>query len=249
MAAKLPTDWLCRAATMDREIAEQVIVRNEYGLPRRFRPDDIIVDVGGHIGSFTYAALVRGAGVVHCYEANPDNVPVLEHNLRPFAGRAVIHHTAMFGANPPSHLYFHRSTNPHNTGGGWVGGRSESATTAVPVVSFDAEVERITNGGRQRIRLLKLDCEGSEWPILLTSRLLHLVDEVCGEYHLPPAGMSPEHNLEALRDHLQRQSFVVRIQGQPGVQVLGLFFARRPAAGAGTLLERLRDWWVSRRAG
>ncbi|MDQ2731571.1 MAG: FkbM family methyltransferase, partial [Armatimonadota bacterium] len=33
------------------------------------------------------------------------------------------------------------------------------------------------------VRLLKMDCEGSEFPILLTATKLHLVEEICGEFH------------------------------------------------------------------
>ena len=35
----------------------------------------------------------------------------------------------------------------------------------------------VTEGGAGRVRLLKLDCEGAEWPILLTSQRLRLVNE------------------------------------------------------------------------
>jgi FkbM family methyltransferase len=212
-------------------------------LPRYFHPGDIILDVGGHIGSFSYAALVRGAGLVHCYEPSPDNAPLLEQNLRAFADRVVVHQAALFGANPPAQVHLHRSVNPVNTGGGWVGCSAAAGTVPVPVVSFDAEVERITGGGRQRIRLLKLDCEGSEWSILQTSRLLDLVDEVCGEFHLPPAGTSPERTADTLCDCLRRQGFFPRVASQTS-EALGLFFATRNQVAGPSLLARLWAWWA-----
>jgi hypothetical protein len=30
---------------------------------------------------------------------------------------------------------------------------------------------------------LKIDCEGAEWPILLTSKKLHLIEGIVGEFH------------------------------------------------------------------
>jgi hypothetical protein len=36
------------------------------------------------------------------------------------------------------------------------------------------------------VRLLKMDCEGSEWPLLYTSSELDRVQAVCGEYHEIP---------------------------------------------------------------
>ena len=67
-----------------------------------------------------------------------------------------------------------------NTGSGsviWGGGEP------VAKVAFDEIVDRVTNHGERRVRLLKLDCEGAEWPILLTSQRLDLIDEICGEFH------------------------------------------------------------------
>jgi hypothetical protein len=34
----------------------------------------------------------------------------------------------------------------------------------------------------KRVRLLKLACEGAEWPILVTSKELRRVDAICGKY-------------------------------------------------------------------
>ena len=53
----------------------------------------------------------------------------------------------------------------------------------VAKVAFDDVVDRVTNRGRRRVRLLKLDCEGAEWPIVLTSQRLELIDEIVGEFH------------------------------------------------------------------
>src|SRR5205085_1196267 len=67
-----------------------------------------------------------------------------------------------------------------NTGGGSVvWGLGEP----VAKIAFDDLVDLATNRGERRIRLLKLDCEGAEWPILLTSRRLHLIDEIVVEFH------------------------------------------------------------------
>jgi hypothetical protein len=67
-----------------------------------------------------------------------------------------------------------------NTGGGSVvWGLGEP----VAKIAFDDVVDLATNGGQRRVRLVKLDCEGAEWPIVLTSRRLHLIDQIVGEFH------------------------------------------------------------------
>jgi hypothetical protein len=48
----------------------------------------------------------------------------------------------------------------------------------VEVVSLDGILEQF-----ERVKLLKLDCEGSEFPILLTSRRLGRVERIVGEIH------------------------------------------------------------------
>jgi hypothetical protein len=74
------------------------------------------------------------------------------------------------------------------------------------------------------VRLLKLDCEGSEWPILFTSRRLQQVREIVGEYH--------ERETEwgwcgavRLQEFLQAQGFAVDVQETR--DGLGLFWAKR----------------------
>jgi hypothetical protein len=67
-----------------------------------------------------------------------------------------------------------------NTGNGSV---IWGAGEAVEKLAFDDLVDRVTHHAERRVRLLKLDCEGAEWPILLTSQRLHLIDEICGEFH------------------------------------------------------------------
>ena len=55
--------WTFRNGTLDQAIFNGVVVLNEYRLPERFAPGDIVIDVGAHIGSFAEAVVSRGAGM------------------------------------------------------------------------------------------------------------------------------------------------------------------------------------------
>jgi hypothetical protein len=62
-------------------------------LPERFSPDDIIIDIGAHIGAFAYACLQRGAGRVIAFEPEPENyalprLSLLTPENGDFCGRA-----------------------------------------------------------------------------------------------------------------------------------------------------------------
>jgi hypothetical protein len=70
---------------------------------------------------------------------------------------------------------------PENTGGGSVWRSGDGPV--IEAVAFDDVVRAVTQNGRKRVRMVKVDCEGSEFPILLTARTLHLVDEIVGEFH------------------------------------------------------------------
>lgn len=185
--------WTFRPGTIDRMIYNGVVRQNEYLLPPRFSPSDVVIDIGAHIGSFAHAAVERGCRRVHCFEPDGDNCRSADTHLRAYidAGWVRLSRTAMWRSDANDdqlrfggYLTFPKSFTGMegivNTGSGsvlWGDG------DVVPKIALDSVIDEIIGDGTGRIRLLKLDCEGAEWPILLTSRRLHLVDEIAGEFH------------------------------------------------------------------
>lgn len=176
-----------RPGTDDAGNFQSVVVGNEYRLPERFPPGAILVDVGAHIGCFAYAAILRGAEKVLSFEPEAGNFRQLTVNLERWtvAGidRARLHNLAVWRSDGrgPDRLHFRPSENPRCTGGGnvlWAENGQDVAT-----IPLDTALLMATEDGAQRVHTLKLDCEGSEWPILLTARRLDLVDRIIGEYH------------------------------------------------------------------
>jgi hypothetical protein len=78
------------------------------------------------------------------------------------------------------------------------------------------------------IRFLKIDCEGSEYEILYTSKLLHLVGEIAGEFHLGDfgAGLAYEPTISGLEKCFRANGFdhIVFVQNAAST---GNFYARR----------------------
>jgi FkbM family methyltransferase len=196
-------EWTFRSGTVDRMIFNGVVGHNEYQLPDHFSPSDVVIDVGAHIGSFAYAAIDRGCRHVYSFEPDRDNCRSAQTHLREYldAGWVRLSQTAVWRSDdnddqlrfdgyqmfPAS---FAGMEGILNTGNGSV---LWGAGDAVAKIALDDAIDEIIAngaangtggvGGNGRIRLLKLDCEGAEWPILLTSRRLHLVDEIAGEFH------------------------------------------------------------------
>jgi FkbM family methyltransferase len=185
--------WSFRSGTLDRLIFDAVVAQNEYRLPERFEPGDIVVDVGAHIGSFAYAVALRGGKHVWSIEPDRTNCALAAGHLRPYVDQGYVRliHAAVWRSDPnDDELRFDgypampRSypgmAGVVNTGGGSV---VWGVGEPVAKIAFDDVVDLATNRGQRRVRLLKLDCEGAEWPIVLTSQRLHLIDEIVGEFH------------------------------------------------------------------
>ena len=92
---------------------------------------------------------------------------------------------------------------------------------SVPVTTLD-EVLRSTN--LARIDLLKLDCEGAEFPILKSAdgALLGRIGAIVGEYHA-----SADNDAEDLRALLESHGFQVQLKPHPREASLGRFVARK----------------------
>jgi FkbM family methyltransferase len=216
-----------RPNTIDYAIWRSVATLNEYMICDRFGSEDAVVDVGMHIGSFCYLALQRGAGIVWGFEADYENYTLARDNLRGFGQRAHLVNAAVCRSDePPEKLHFDGYTDFHprrpdvkNTGAGTV---LSNRGREVPAMAFDRILDDVTKNGRDRVRLLKIDCEGSEFPILLTSRRLNLIDEIVGEYHhfdqncIPEQAQIPGYSVlecRSLVKCLRTWDFVVRTNG------------------------------------
>jgi FkbM family methyltransferase len=164
-----------RKGTSDWNIYESVAVQNEYRLPAVLHPDDAVLDVGGHIGSFAAACHARGSRSILCFEANAENAHLARLNLSRLDGVSVSNRAILHRAETVEIRPFPPDVTGVNTGGSSI---FVDANGTIEAISLD---EIVRSCGK--VRLLKLDCEGSEWPILLYSKELGRVTEVCGEFH------------------------------------------------------------------
>jgi FkbM family methyltransferase len=181
------TSPIFRPGTNDRYVWQSVAIGNEYFVSDHFGDGDVIVDIGLHIGSFSCLVLSRGAGHVYGYEPDHENYTRACDLLSCFGARITIEKVAVCRSDsPPAHLLFSGykkfANGIMNTGGGDV--LSPVGGTPVMTIPFDNVIDRATQRGERRIRLLKLDCEGSEYPLLMTSKRLDYIDEIVGEFHV-----------------------------------------------------------------
>src|SRR4051794_40598574 len=87
-------------------IFDGVVELDEYRLPERFEPDDVVIDVGAHIGSFAYAVVVRGGEHIWSVEPDRANYAFAAEHLRPYVeqGRVRLMHAAVWRSDPNDDL-------------------------------------------------------------------------------------------------------------------------------------------------
>ncbi len=238
-----PAVLLLRPGTSDADVYHSVVVMNEYRLPRAFQAQDIIVDIGAHIGSFCYAVLKRGAQHVYAFEPDHDNYVTALRNLQSFGERVQLRNQAIWRSDLPiQHLTLvSADNNPAGIGFLWSDRADVANRGEVETVSLDEVLLEITEGGQQRVRLLKIDCEVSEFPILFTARRLDLVEAIYGEFHelsgpynpmpIPDHFKVPGHpsfTMEELGATLRQAGFTVTYRrNEHGYRHLGMFWASR----------------------
>lgn len=222
-----------RPNTEDFVVFEDVVDRNEYRLPPQFEASDIIIDIGAHIGSFSYAAALRGPGKIFAYEAHPVNHAIACKNLTRFGDLVSCQNLAVWQSDKPDETLYNEDISTYTATGG-VSVLWNNEGLPVSTIGLDQVLSEVSNGFKDRIRFLKIDCEGAEYPILFTSKHLDIVDEISGEYHeIKPEDIPPRAKVNheydrfdsfALKDFLGRHGFTVQLE--PRAENNGLFTAR-----------------------
>lgn len=198
-----------------------IAVENEYRMPDKFEASDVVIDIGAHIGSFSWAAHRRGSRHVYSFEIDPWHVEAATVNLGEMlnAQEGALYACAVVRGDE------HRAKEYHYDGAWNSFGLLGPTVTAL---SLDEILTQVVDP----VRFLKIDCEGGEYPILYTCTKLDRVEEIAGEYHLVP-GTFPElrHlpydiSLDGLRGFLESKGFAVEFRGEEGAHT-GNFFAKR----------------------
>lgn len=169
-----------RLNTSDLDIYTRVYRNNEYSLTEFFNDEDIIIDIGGHVGSFSKLVIDRGCKNLYSYEADEATYKLLKENLDNRGEKIYCFNSAVWRSDVEVPYLFYSGYSYNPAGGSVI---CSNTNIKVNVKKFDDIISEISTNSSKRIKLLKLDCEGSEYAILYTSKLLHLVDLIYLEYH------------------------------------------------------------------
>ena len=183
-------------------ILETIFVQREYADYFPFQQSATIVDVGAHYGFFSFFAALNTAkdSRILALEPSRENFDVLQKNLGqnafsniesfPLALDGQSGERNFYGGPSYNHSFFGKSTN---------------RAYSVPTLSLKAFIHQYK---LEQIDFLKLDCEGAEYPILLTAEApeLALIQTISLEFHdLPRQGYT---SLQLIR-HLEKHDFQI----------------------------------------
>lgn len=176
-----------RRDTWDRDIFRSVSDGDEYG--KLDLSGEIVIDIGAHIGGFTYYASRHGAKRVYSFEANPDNFKFLKMNVEAFSlqHNVTIHNLAVW-ANSNTELTYYLNESEKNTGGGSIlSMKGDIPQEIQPKHRKIPATDLVTIFTKYDIKsaVVKLDCEGSEYPILYGAPkwVIERITRIVGEYH------------------------------------------------------------------
>lgn len=193
-----------------------VAVENEYRLGD-VKSDDVVIDIGAHIGSFCHLAYRKGSRNVYGFELEATNFEAAVENLRGLDDGVVVYRAAVVrGDDKRAKQYY--------ANGSW----NAFGVVGEPVESVSLDEILAPH---EKVSFLKIDAEGAEWPGLMTCSQLGKVQEIAGEYHIiSPDGIAeleglPQFSVESLAWFLKDEGFDVAIAVKG--PTIGNFFAKR----------------------
>lgn len=141
--------------------------------------NDIVVDVGAHVGTFAiYAALKAKSGRVYAYEPVVDNFKLLTRNISLNKLKNIIpHNFAVSNRQGKKKIHLDDSSATASA----FAGKNQKFCLVKTVRLRDI----FDNNNLRKIDFLKIDCEGSEYDILLNTpqKYLKKINKISMEYH------------------------------------------------------------------
>jgi len=152
----------------------------EYKRPNfEINSNDIVIDVGAHIGLFTlYASQFCNEGKIYSFEPVKENYELLLENVKlNNLNQVKIFNFAVSNSNYPIKLFINNDESGHSM--------FSSSDQSISVNSIS--LKKIFDDNQiEHCNFLKLDCEGAEYEIIknLPSVYFEKIDKMVIEYHM-----------------------------------------------------------------
>lgn len=194
----------------------EIFVSNLYDKPHcSINANDVVMDIGGNLGFFSYYAVCRGAQKVYCFEPSIECVKVIRDNFR--FPNLIIEEFAVSLTNGPVTFYYDTESSMQSS---LYKSELGNGVTCQSVNLFD--YIRLHN--IEKIDFLKIDCEGSEYDIIESlpdEYLTNHIKKMFIEFHFNTSG-----RLSTMLNKIRRCGFTIRAENGGDVTdgVLGVFY-------------------------
>lgn len=196
-----------RGVVSDLDIVEEVILNNQYKID--FATDyRVVVDIGAQIGTFSLMmASVSPQAQVYAFEPNPENFQLLARNKSlNQLDNLYVFPLAVTGKEQEQVPLFIDS---QNRGGHTLFGHGEMERVTVNAITLQ---NLFRENSITHVDLLKVDCEGGEYKIILDSEpeIWSTIKELVLEIHETPETLK-SYSRKELLDYLGRIGFMYEI--------------------------------------
>ena len=201
-----------RPKTGDSKVFREIFIEKQY-TSLDGRKDSIIVDIGAHIGLFSiYAATRKGNTIekIYAFEPLKENFEVLKKNIHrnKFDGRIIPVNKAIYKVDGKISLFSEPAKQDlkyHKTSVYSDRNKEQQKVADVDCITLKTMFDEYDI---ERCDLLKIDCEGSEYDILLTADIstMSKIQEIVLEYH-----SFTTHSVSDLQDFLVKSGFHVDV--------------------------------------
>lgn len=232
----IPLLGLFREGKSDWNTNQAIIKEDEYFFDR-LKPIKVGLDIGAHIGAASLAMASQGAKVV-AVEALPENFNMILESvaLNKFQNRITVLHKAI-GARDGDMISIHYGNIENEIGdvhefigNSFPNPNYHGRSVDVETVSLDTVFR---DNDIQHCDVVKIDCEGGEWPCFegVSPEILDKIDWIVGELHCsgPYVRKSRQDFLDLLQNKFEDKSvefgLATDIQGAQGLS--SFVFKRR----------------------
>lgn len=189
-----------------KEITENFYTQRKI----EFNQEDIMIDIGAHVGmiSILYAKLYPWI-TIYAYEPIPENFALLLKNLSlNNITNVKAFNLAVTGDGRPIKMALHHDNTGASTQCYFNAKAGNEFFENIPSITLDAI---FTKNNIKLCKLLKIDCEGSEYEILFNTSKITLIKHIIGEFHFNNYLISKGYSSSALQAYLIKNGITVDI--------------------------------------
>lgn len=174
-----------REGKNDWNTLQSILQEDEYALKTLCPNPQYVLDIGGHIGGFALLAASQCAKIVRVVEILPENVKLIRESCnRNSFGAVQVYHRAIAEKSGQKIKAYYMDVNTHTGEHHEFVGSTEQDTGGVSIEVDTISLDELC-ADLPRVDILKVDCEGAEWPMLAgtSNETLNKINLIVGEIH------------------------------------------------------------------